>query len=148
MPWLSRGCTRIFRDLTYWCSLKCHADTFKDGVVAGKQARPLQAGALQCLKRGFCSRIKTRSRSAISYPIPPPSTLLFIFFTQEYLRLDIVLQKGYAPFFLSLSCSLARSFSHFFSHSLTLPIFPSSNRKFCNENRRHDLFFVLAVDLE
>lgn len=37
VPW-SRGCTRIFRDLTYWCSLKCHADTFKDGVVASKHA--------------------------------------------------------------------------------------------------------------
>lgn len=120
MLWLSRGCTRIFRDLTYWCSLKCHADTFKDGVVASKQARPLQAGALQCLKRGFCSRIKTRSRSAISYPIPPPSTLLFIFFTQEYLRLDIVLQKGYAPFSLSRSLARLLVLSHFLSLFLSL----------------------------
>ena len=77
----SRGCTRIFRDLTYWCSLKCRADTFKDGVVA--KARPL-SGALQCLERGFCSRIKHRFalwRFAILSWLPssPFSTLLFVF---------------------------------------------------------------------
>lgn len=114
-----RCCTRIFRDLTYWCSLKCRADTFKDGVVA--QARPL-SGALQCLRRrGFL--FQNKDSFAISYPTPQP--LLFIFHRgRVVLRPATVSQKGYV---LSLFLSL-----------------PFTSREFLNGNCRHDLFLLLG----